>query len=422
MGIEDDRRRFEEIGEERREDLTDYIKYGELGGRKIKVPIKIVDLPEFVYDERDAGGIGIGDGDIGEPIDNNGNGEPGTSTAEHSYYEMNPEEFAKELDKELGLDLEPKGKTVVEEIEGAFTETASRGPESTLDKDYFIKQAVKRELALAFDEDYLRELLLVKGMGPRKAFEWARNRNIPVSHKWFKEQYDTLPPDEKTTYDSVDDIERERKSPSALVRDDSLPLRKEDKRYKHPDVIEKEERNAVIVNIRDVSGSMRDEKRELVERVFTPMDWYLQGKFEQAEFVYIAHDSDAWEVDRESFFGIRSGGGTKISSAYELANDILEANYPYSEWNRFVFAAGDGENSGNDSVENVVPLIEDIEANTHAYTETQPSTGLKETHGDVLKENFGQNEVVVETVKSEEDVIRSIRRILSTKDSSDTNE
>jgi len=41
---------------------------------------------------------------------------------------MDPEEFARELDEELGLDLEPKGKRVVEEMEGDYTDTARAGP------------------------------------------------------------------------------------------------------------------------------------------------------------------------------------------------------------------------------------------------------------------------------------------------------
>ncbi len=88
-----------------------------------------------------------------------------------------------------------------------------------------------------------------------------------------------------------------------------IPFRREDERYRHPEVIEKKQSNVVVVNIRDVSGSMRETKRELVERTFTPLDWYLTGKYDHAEFVYIAHDADAWEVERDEFFGIRSGGG-----------------------------------------------------------------------------------------------------------------
>ncbi|MDY7082875.1 MAG: DUF444 family protein, partial [Halobacteria archaeon] len=97
-----------------------------------------------------------------------------------------------------------------------------------------------------------------------------------------------------------------------------VPFRHEDERYRYPEIVEEREAKVVVVNIRDVSGSMGRKKRELVERTFTPLDWYLQGKYEEAEFVYIAHDVNAWQVERREFFGIQSGGGTRISSSYEL--------------------------------------------------------------------------------------------------------
>src|SRR5699024_11767941 len=102
------------------------------------------------------------------------------------------------------------------------------------------------------------------------------------------------------------------------------PYRREDERYRYPEVIEEYERNVVVVNIRDVSGSMREQKRELVERTFTPLDWYLTGKYDRAEFVYIAQDAEACAVERAECVGIRSGGGTTMSSAYELAKEILD--------------------------------------------------------------------------------------------------
>ena len=164
---------------------------------------------------------------------------------------------------------------------------------------------------------------------------------------------------------------------------------------------------------------MRKKKRELVERTFTPLDWYLQGKYDNAEFVYIAHDADAWEVDREEFFGIRSGGGTRISSAYELAMKRLDEEYPWADWNRYVFAAGDSENSSNDTEENVIPLMERIDANLHAYVETQPSgNAINATHAEEVEQHFGvDSNIAVAYVSSPEDVTDAIYSILSTEDS-----
>ncbi|MFB6235646.1 MAG: DUF444 family protein, partial [Halopenitus sp.] len=129
----------------------------------------------------------------------------------------------------------------------------------------------------------------------------------------------------------------------------------------------------------------------------------------------IAHDADAWEVDREEFFGIRSGGGTKISSAYELAAELLSA-YPWNEWNRFVFAAGDSENTASDTTESVIPLMEAIDANLHAYVETQPGRSRRSaTHAEDVDDHFEDgDDVAVTRVSEPDDVLGAIETILST--------
>ncbi|PSQ38226.1 hypothetical protein BRD13_07310 [Halobacteriales archaeon SW_5_70_135] len=430
MGLRDDLDRFREVGEHNREDLSEFIQYGDLGESlpdEVRVPIKIVDLPEFEYDRRDQGGVGQGDADVGDPVGEpqpqpggEEGGEPGEEDGEHEYYEMDPEEFAEELDEELGLELEPKGKRVVEEKDGPYTELTRTGPDSTLDFERMFKRGLKRKLAMDFDEEYLRELLRVAGVGPSRAFEYAREDSVPVSKAWLTEAYDEIPREERSAYASLDEFEAANDYTSTTERIraggiDHVPFRREDERYRHPQTVEERERNVVVVNVRDVSGSMREKKRELVERTFTPLDWYLQGKYDNAEFVYIAHDAEAWEVEREEFFGIRSGGGTKISSAYDLAAELLE-QYPFDDWNRYVFAAGDSENSSNDTEERVIPLMEQIPANLHAYVETQPSgNAINATHAEEVERHFGgSSDVAVAYVAGPEDVTDAIYEILST--------
>jgi uncharacterized sporulation protein YeaH/YhbH (DUF444 family) len=432
MGLRDDLERYREVGEERRQDLAEFIQYGDLGESlpdEVHIPIKIVDLPAFEYDQRDQGGVGQGqDGtpDVGDPVgepqpgDGDEEGKPGEEGGEHEYYEMDPEEFAQELDDELGLDLEPKGKRVVEEKEGEYTDVTRTGPASTLDFDRLFKSGLKRKLSMDFDEDYVREALRVDGMGPDAVFEWARGDNIPVSRAWIEDAYNGIPAEERTKWESIEKMETEveKTSTSTRIREEGIedvPFRREDERYRYPEIIEEKERNVVVVNIRDVSGSMREKKRELVERTFTPLDWYLTGKYDNAEFIYIAHDADAWAVSRDEFFGIRSGGGTRISSAYDLAAELLE-EYPWSEWNRYVFAAGDSENSSNDTSERVIPQMEDIDANLHAYVETQPSgNAINATHAEEVERHFiDSDNVAVAYVTSPGDVVDAIYTILST--------
>jgi len=442
VGLTDDRERFREVGEQRREDLSEFISHGDLGRSgpdQVKIPVKIVDLPEFEYDKREAGGVGQGgDGQPqpGQPVDpepddGDDEGDPGEEGGDHEYYEMDPEEFARELDEELGLDLEPKGKRVVEEVEGDFTDTARAGPRGTLDIDEFFKRGLKRHLATDFDEEYVREGLRVAGADVDDVFAWARESGVPVSRAWIADAAATLAEDrgEPVTaldrwesFDALDD-EVDREPVSHRIRReglDSVPFRREDERFRHPEVIEKRERNVVVVNVRDASGSMRETKRELVERVFTPMDWYLTGKYDAAEFRYVVHDAEAWEVDREEFFGIQSGGGTRISSAYELVEEIVE-EYPYSEWNRYVFAAGDSENSGSDTTDSVIPLMESIDANLHAYVETQPGGAAPNArHADEVEDALGDaDDVAVARVAEPDDVTDAIYEILSTESSGD---
>ena len=433
MGLKDDVERYRDVGEERRQDLAEFIQYGDLGqsrGDEVRIPIKIVNLPEFAYDQRDKGGVGQGEGaeegdPVGEPQpqpgDGDEEGDPGEEGGEHEYYEMDPEEFAAELDEQLGLDLDPKGKKVVEEKEGDFTDITRSGPSSTLDFERLFKKGLKRKLAMDFDEEYLREALKIDGWGPATVFEWAREENIPVSKAWIEDAYDDIPTDERSKWATLEEMSanvEQVSTPERIRREgvDQIPFRREDERYRYPEIVEEREKNVVVVNIRDVSGSMRQKKRELVERTFTPLDWYLQGKYDNAEFVYIAHDADAWEVEREEFFGIRSGGGTRISSAYELAAEILDAEYPWSEWNRYVFAAGDSENSSNDTEERVLPMMEEIPANLHAYVETQPSgNAINATHAEEVERHFRETDnVAVAYVSSPEDVVDAIYEILST--------
>ncbi|MCU4925275.1 YeaH/YhbH family protein [Halobacteria archaeon AArc-dxtr1] len=437
MGLRDDLERFYEVGETRREDLADFIRYGDLTGGnsdRIEVPVKIVSLPEFAYDQRDQGGVGQGDGDtpdVGQPVgqpqpgDGDDDGEPGEEGGEHEYYQMDPEEFARELDEELGLDLEPKGKRVVRETEGPFTDLTRSGPDSTLDFDRMFKEGLKRKLSMEFDEAFVREICKVSGITPREVFEWARGESLPVSMAWIEEAHADVE-DDRGVWPSIEAVEEnvEREPVQQTIRREGIghvPFRREDERYRHPEIEEEREQAVVVVNIRDVSGSMREKKRELVERTFTPLDWYLQGKYDTAEFVYIAHDADAWEVSREDFFGIRSGGGTRISSAYELAAEVLE-EYPWSDWNRYVFAAGDSENSSNDTEERVIPMMEEIDANRHAYVETQPGgNAINATHAEELEKHFGQDaeDVAVTYVTDAEDVTDAIYDILNTEDETD---
>ena len=83
-----------------------------------------------------------------------------------------------------------------------------------------------------------------------------------------------------------------------------------------------------------------------------------------------------------------------------------------------MFAAGDSENSSNDTTENVIPMMEEIDANLHAYVETQPGGNtINATHAEEVERALGETgNVAVARVGDNKDVTDAIYEILSTED------
>ncbi len=123
-----------------------------------------------------------------------------------------------------------------------------------------------------------------------------------------------------------------------------VPIRR-DMRYRSWNEVKKPQSNAVIVFMMDVSGSMGDQQKELVRLEAFWIDTWLRRNYEGIESRYIVHDVSAREVDKQTFFSMREDGGTRISSAYQCALQLLERRYKPSEWNIYLFHFSDGDNS-----------------------------------------------------------------------------
>ena len=71
MEIERDQRRFRQIVRGRiRENLRKYITHGEMIGRRgrdvVSIPVPQLDIPRFRFGKNGSGGVGQGDGDVGD--------------------------------------------------------------------------------------------------------------------------------------------------------------------------------------------------------------------------------------------------------------------------------------------------------------------------------------------------------------------
>ena len=106
---------------------------------------------------------------------------------------------------------------------------------------------------------------------------------------------------------------------------------------------------AVMFCLMDVSGSMDEGRKELSKRFFILLYLFLTRHYEKIDLVFIRHHTQAQEVDEESFFHARETGGTVVSSALVLMEEIIRARYSPSEWNIYGAQASDGDNWHHDS-------------------------------------------------------------------------
>jgi len=107
---------------------------------------------------------------------------------------------------------------------------------------------------------------------------------------------------------------------------------------------------AVMFCLMDVSGSMDQSTKDIAKRFFLLLYLFLQRNYEKTEVVFIRHHTSAKEVDEQEFFYSRETGGTIVSSALKLMDEVLQTRYPASEWNIYGAQASDGDNWNDDSV------------------------------------------------------------------------
>ncbi|MBF0525872.1 MAG: DUF444 family protein [Deltaproteobacteria bacterium] len=323
--IERDKSRFKKIVRGKiKSNLKKYISHGELIGRKgkdlVSIPVPQLELPHFKFGKKGYTGVGQGDGEPGQPVsidpDGDQPGQAGDQPGEHLLeVEFTLEELAQILGEELELPrIEPKGKKNISAEKDKYTGISMTGPESLRHFKRTFKQALKRQL-MTGDYNYLDPTI------------------IPV---------------------------------------------KEDKRYMSWKSTLNPESNAVIIFMMDVSGSMGDTQKEIVRITSFWIDTWLRSQYNGIETRYIIHDAAAREVDRETFFHTKESGGTRISSALEVCADLMDQHYPPQEWNIYPFHFSDGDNFSDDNDKAVSVLREKIlpHVNSFSYGEVYGLYGV----------------------------------------------
>ncbi|MCC6174673.1 MAG: sporulation protein YhbH [Chloroflexi bacterium] len=194
-------------------------------------------------------------------------------------------------------------------------------------------------------------------------------------------------------------------------------LTNDDLRFKTWERKIKEESNAVVIAMRDVSGSMGEFEKYISRSFYFWMVRFLRTRYTQVQIVFITHHTEAREVDEDTFFNLGESGGTKVSSAYQLALDIAEERYPVAEWNTYPFHFSDGDNWGEVDNQRCLELVKTLlgRSNAFGYGEIQeggrrsPST-LMSAFGAIRDPHF-----IGVTITRKEDVYPALKQFFSTR-------
>lgn len=360
LKIEQDVSRFRQIVRGKvKHDIQRFLTNTELIGKKgkelISIPLPHIEIPHFMFGDRQQGGVGQGDGKDGTPVDGK-EGDPrkaGNAPGNHILeVEIPFEELAEIIGETLELPkIKPRGNADLVSERRRYTSISVAGPESLRHFKRTYRQALRRQL--------------ISG------------------------QYDPKNP---------------------II----IPVR-EDRRYRSYRDVPRPEHKAVILFMLDVSGSMANEQKEIVRLETFWIDTWLRSQYQSVEVIYIVHDALAREVDQETFFHTRESGGTIISSAYKLCLEIMKNRFDPSEWNVYPFHFSDGDNwSGNDTTECLKLLEEEIfpRANVFCYGQVESEYGSGQFLRDLTEKFKTHEQLITSKIEDKSAIPRSIKDFL----------
>jgi uncharacterized sporulation protein YeaH/YhbH (DUF444 family) len=135
---------------------------------------------------------------------------------------------------------------------------------------------------------------------------------------------------------------------------------KSDLRYRKKESQPLKTVDAVLFMVMDISGSMDQNKKEIARRWFALLYAFIEKRYKGNGTValhFIAHTTEAMELSETDFFSTRVNGGTAVSPAIKMINDIIVAKYDPNQTNIYVSHASDGDNWSGDNVSVIDEMI-----------------------------------------------------------------
>jgi uncharacterized sporulation protein YeaH/YhbH (DUF444 family) len=171
--------------------------------------------------------------------------------------------------------------------------------------------------------------------------------------------------------------------------------------------------SAVMFCLMDVSGSMTQMHKDIAKRFYVLLYLFLKRNYQKIDVVFIRHHTSAKEVDEEEFFYSRETGGTIVSSALHLTQEIINKRYPASDWNIYAAQASDGDNWNDDSPLCSKILIDKILPQLQYYAYIEITQGQHQSlweHYTKVKEQF-EDCFSMQNIQSESDIYPVFREL-----------
>lgn len=374
-GIRDAQRHRQKIDDQIRKNVKNVIGEESIitskNGKTVRIPVKGLKDFQFrhgIEDDTKRGGVGQGKGKAGDLIarkpGQDGNNAGNEKGDEYMEVEVDIDYLIKIMFEDLGLPyLEEKTKieTLIP-VGWKFEGITKIGTPPRLHKKKTITESLKRTAA------YITEIM------EETKCEMDIAEKALVQAEGDLEEAITIVTENKVNMDTDTSL---------------LYIEDDDMRYKNISEQFEPQSNAVVIAMMDISGSMTADKKYLSRSFLFWMVEFLKKTYKNVQIRFIVHTTDARLTDEVSFFKKGEIGGTLCHTAFDLANHVLETEFPLDQWNRYVVYCSDGEDfDSNATMTSAKNLIENG-LNMLSYLEIKPTDGTEKysySSGILLKE------------------------------------
>lgn len=360
QGSQDEARHNEKVKEAIKGNLDTIISDGTIvtadpGSKRIvKIPLRSLELPHIRYSQGDSGvGTGKGGEQVGDILDSRPAKGPTNG-------------------KQAGT--EPGGE--------------SYDVEFTIEE---LKEMVFADLGLPFLRPRINQQMETDTL----IFDDVRKKRTPTNLDITRSVYENMRRNAQDTGHAV-----------------LSPLRPDDYRVRTWRNEIREDNAAVVISMADISGSMGDFEKYITRSI----NWwgveFLRSKYPRVETVFIVHDTKAFEVTEADFFKRSDGGGTKCSSAGELALGIVRKRYSPDAYNVYLqhYSDGDNEVSDNQKYVELIRVVLGLGINHFAFINIgQETSGVNLKK--VLTDSIQDERFLAESIRNKSEVLGVLKKI-----------